>query len=162
MTSAGLMGGIYKPLTNQDIETIHQKALDILEQVGVGYEDGLEALEMLEQAGCTIDSAARKIYMPHDLVTRMVNKAPGEFTLYSRDGKNNLFIGKDRVYAGTGGTTVSILDLETRKMRGTFLKDQYSITKLVDTLNNIHFYQSAVVPLIYRENAMIPTYCSLP
>jgi trimethylamine--corrinoid protein Co-methyltransferase len=141
------MGGIYKPLTDQEIEIIHQKALDLLEQVGVGYEDDLEALEMLEQAGCTIDIKARKIFMPRGLVIKMVNKAPGEFTLYSRDGKNDLFIGKNRVYAGTGGTTVSILDLETGKMRGTLLKDQYNITKLVDTLDNIHFYQSAVVPL---------------
>lgn len=61
--------------------------------------------------------------MPRDLVTKMANKAPGEFTLYSRDGKNDLFIGKDRVYAGTGGTTVNILALETGKMRNTLLKD---------------------------------------
>jgi trimethylamine--corrinoid protein Co-methyltransferase len=147
MTTGGLIGGIYKPLTDQKVEIIHQKALDILEQVGVGYEDNFEALEMLKQSGCKIDSKVRKIFMPRDLVTKMVNKAPGEFTLYSRDGKNDLFIGKDRVYAGTGGTTVSILDLETGKMRGTLLKDQYNITKLVNTLDNIHFYQSAVVPL---------------
>jgi len=147
MTTGGLIGGIYQPLTAQEIETIHQKALDILEQVGIGYEDDLEALEMLDKAGCQIDSQARKIFMPRELVIKMVNKAPGEFTLYSRDGKNNLSIGKDRVYAGTGGTTVHILDIETGKARGTLLKDQYNITKLVDTLDNIHFYQSAVAPL---------------
>jgi len=90
MTTGGLIGGIYKPLTDQDVETIHQKALDLLEQVGVGYEDNLEPLEMLEKAGCTIDVKAHKIFMPRDLVTKMANKAPGEFTLYSRDGKNDL------------------------------------------------------------------------
>jgi trimethylamine--corrinoid protein Co-methyltransferase len=147
MTTGGLIGGVYQPLTDQEIETIHQKALDILEQVGIGYEDDLEALEMLDKAGCQIDPQARKIFMPRGLVIKMVNKAPGEFTLYSRDGKNDLFIGKDRVYAGTGGTTVHIFDIETGKVRGTLLRDQYSITKLVDTLDNIHFYQSAVAPL---------------
>ena len=147
MTTSGLIGGIYKPLSDQEIEIIHQKALDILEQVGIGYEENFEALEMLDKEGCKIDSKTRKIFMPRDLVIKAVNKAPGEFTLYSRDGKNNLFIGKDRVYAGTGGTTVSILDIETGKMRGTLLRDQYNISKLVDTLDNIHFYQSAVAPL---------------
>ncbi len=147
MTTGGLIGGIYKPLRDQQIEIIHQKALDILEQVGVGYEEDLEALEMLNREGCKIDTKTRKIFMPRDLVVKMINKAPGEFTLYSRDEKNNLFLGKDRVYAGTGGTTVNILDLETGKIRGTLLKDQYNITKLVDTLDNIHFYQSAVAPL---------------
>ncbi len=147
MATGGLRGGIYQPLTNQEIEIIHQKALDILEQVGIGYENDFEALEMLAEAGCRIDSKAGRIFMPSGLVIKMVNKAPGEFTLFSRDGKNNLSLEKDRVYAGTGGTTVKILDLKTAKIREPLLIDQYRIAKLVDTLDNIHFYQSAVVPL---------------
>ncbi len=147
MTTGGLTGGIYRPLKDREVEIIHQKALDILEQVGIGYEEDLEALEMMDKAGCRIASKERKIFIPRDLVIKMINKAPGEFTLFSRDGKNDLFVGKDRVYAGTGGTTVNILDLETGEIRKTLLKDQYNITKLIDTLDNIHFYQSAVAPL---------------
>ncbi len=64
MTSKGRIGGIYKPLTDQEIETIHSKALDILEQVGVEYEENLEALDMLLDAGCNIDAEARKILKP--------------------------------------------------------------------------------------------------
>ncbi len=82
MTTGGLIGGIYQPLTDQEIEIIHQKALDILEQIGIGYEDDLEALEMLDKAGCQIDSQARKIFMPRDLVIKMVNKAPGAILVY--------------------------------------------------------------------------------
>ena len=147
MTTGGLTGGIYQPLTDEEIEIIHHKALDILEQVGIGYENDFEALDLLAEAGCRIDPKAGRIFMPSGLVIKMVEKAPGEFILFSRDGKNNLSLGKDRVYAGTGGTTVNILDLKTGKMRGTLLKDQFKIAKLVDTLDNIHFYQSAVVPL---------------
>jgi len=146
MTSGGRTGGIYKPLTAHQVEIIHQKALDILEQVGIGYEEDLKALDILTEAGCRIDEQAKKVYMPRDLVMEMVNQAPGEFTLFSRDGKNDMFIGKDRVYAGTGGTTVSILDIQSGKIRKTCLEDQYRIAKLVDTLDNIHFYQSAVAP----------------
>ena len=32
----GLMGGKYKPLTDHDIEKIHQTALDVLENIGMG------------------------------------------------------------------------------------------------------------------------------
>ena len=32
----GLMGGKYKPLTGHDIEQIHQTALDVLENIGMG------------------------------------------------------------------------------------------------------------------------------
>ena len=147
MTTGGLTGGIYQPLTDEEIETIHHKALDILEQVGIGYENDFEALEMLAEAGCTIDPKAGRIFIPSGLVNKMVDQAPGEFTLFSRDEKNNLALGKDRVYAGTGGTTTKILDLTTGNIREPLLIDQYRIAKLVDTLDNIHFYQSAVVPL---------------
>jgi len=146
MTSGGRIGGLYQPLSSRDVETIHQKALDLLEEAGITYESGMDdTLDMLKKAGCTVDEKRHRIFFPRDIVTKMVNKAPGEFTLYSRDGKNDLHLGKDRVYAGTGGTALKILDLETGKARKTLVQDQYNVAKLVNTLDNIHFYQSCCV-----------------
>ncbi len=146
MTSGGKIGGLYQPLSSRDVETIHQKALKLLEEVGVTYESGMDdTLDMLKKAGCTVDEKQHRIFFPGELVIKMINKAPGEFTLYSRDGKNDLHLGKDRVYAGTGGTAIKILDLETGKARQTLVQDQYNVAKLIDTLDNIHFYQSCCV-----------------
>ena len=146
MSSGGNIGDLYKPLSSQQIETIHQKALDLLEEIGITYEAGMDdTLGMLENAGCRIDEKRSLIFFPRDLVDKMVNNAPGEFVLYSRDGRNDLHLGKDRVYAGTGGTSIKILDLDTGKARQTLVQDQYNVAKLVDTLNNIHFYQSCCV-----------------
>ena len=33
---AGLIGGAYRPLTDHDIQRIHQRALDVLENIGMG------------------------------------------------------------------------------------------------------------------------------
>jgi len=104
-----------------------------------------DTLGMLEKAGCRIDYIGSLNFFPRDLVDKMVNNAPGEFTLYSRDGRNDLHLGKNRVYAGTGGTCIKILDLDTGKARQTLVQDQYNVAKLVDTLDNIHFYQSCCV-----------------
>lgn len=146
MTSGGRIGGLYKPLSSKEVETIHQKALALLEEVGIAYESGMDdTLNMLKKAGCSVDEKRHLIFFPRDLVIRMINKAPGEFTLYSRDGKNDLHLGKDRVYAGTGGSAIKVLDLETGKARKTLVQDQYDVAKLVDTLDNIHFYQSCCV-----------------
>ena len=146
MVSGGNIGGIYQPLSSREVEVIHQKALDLLEEVGIAYESGMDdALEMLKDSGCMVNEEKHLIFFPRDLVIKMVNKAPGEFTLYSRDGKNDLHLGKDRVYAGTGGTALTILDLETGAARKTLVQDQYNVAKLVDTLDNIHFYQSCCV-----------------
>ena len=52
MDLKGLPGGMYKPLSPEDIETIHEAALRILEKIGITYESGLDAtLELLENEG---------------------------------------------------------------------------------------------------------------
>jgi trimethylamine--corrinoid protein Co-methyltransferase len=46
---------------------------------------------------------------------------------------------------GTGGAAVKVLDLETRQVRQSTLADVASIGRLVDALDNIHFYLRACV-----------------
>ncbi len=147
MGSGGLTGEIYRPLTADQVATIHDRALDLLEECGMTYEDGLdEVLHVLAKVGCSVDRVKKRIFFPRDLVNEMVAKAPGEFILYSRDGKNDLNVGKNRVYAGTGGTAVRILDLDTGKARQTVLKDAHNVARIVEQMENIHFFQSPCVP----------------
>ena len=111
------------------------------------YEEGLtDVLDHMTPFGCKIDYDTRRIFFPRDLVTEMVAKAPAEFILYSRDGKNDLRLGKNRVYAGTGGTSIKILDLEDGKARQTKLIDAHNVARIVEEMNNIHFFQSCAVP----------------
>jgi trimethylamine--corrinoid protein Co-methyltransferase len=54
MNSKGLSGGIYKPLSPEGIDTIHNASLTILEKTGIAYEAGLDAtVDMLANAGAT-------------------------------------------------------------------------------------------------------------
>ena len=147
MGSGGLSGEIYRPLSEDQIATIHERALDLLEDCGMTYEDGLDdVLQVLGAAGCTVDQGKKRIFFPRQLVNEMVAKAPGNFILYSRDGKNDLKMGKNRVYAGTGGTAVRILDLDTGEARQTVLKDAHNVARIVEQMKNIHFFQSPCVP----------------
>ena len=147
MTSGGLSGGLYKPLSDGGVKTIHNHALSLLEQVGMGYEAGFEeTVDMVKKAGCRVDSQKQRIYFPRDLVCRMVAKAPGEFTLFSRDGQNNLHLGKDRVYCGTGGTAIRILDLDTGEPRTPVVRDLHNVARIVEKMKNIHFFQHCCVP----------------
>jgi trimethylamine--corrinoid protein Co-methyltransferase len=147
MGSGGLIGNLYRPLNQSQIETIHQKALDVIEHIGLTFETGLEeTLDMVAAAGCKVDRKTARIYFPRKLVEEMVARAPAEFILYSRDGKNDLHLGADRVYAGTGGSALNVLDLDTGRVRQGVLKDIYHVARLVDRLDNIHFFQRCVVP----------------
>jgi trimethylamine--corrinoid protein Co-methyltransferase len=66
--------------------------------------------------------------------------------LYSRDGEDCLDLTRHRVYLGTGGAAVRILDLETGEARPTTLKDLYQLARLTDSLTNIHFFVRPCVP----------------
>jgi trimethylamine--corrinoid protein Co-methyltransferase len=60
---------------------------------------------------------------------------------------------------GTGGAAVKILDLDSKRARETTLADVAQIGKLVDALDNIHFYlRSCVARDIPTENLDLNTY----
>ena len=59
MSSGGLTGAIYKPLSPEQVELIHGEALRLLEEVGMTYESGQDDLiELVEHAGCKVDHLA--------------------------------------------------------------------------------------------------------
>ena len=147
MNSGGLTGGIYRPLTAEQVDLIHGEALRLLEEVGMTYEDGQDnLLARVEHAGCRVDQTANRIFFPRQLIEEMVAQAPGEFILYSRDGNNDLHLGKDRVYAGTGGTTVQILDLDTNEVRRSVVGDIHNVARIVEEMKHIHFFQNCCAP----------------
>lgn len=112
MPLKGLSGGLYKPLSSDDIETIHRASLNILEKTGMKYETGLATtIDMLQSRGVTVDRKQHRVFFKPDLVMSQTDQAPEQVTLYSRDGQNDLDLTQHRVYLGTGGAAVKILDL---------------------------------------------------
>jgi trimethylamine--corrinoid protein Co-methyltransferase len=147
MNSGGLSGGIYRPLSSQDIQLLHNRALDLLEEIGMTYESGLDdMLDLVENGGCKVDRDQRRILFPRELVAEMVGRAPAEFYLHSRDGRNDMHLGVDRVHCGTGGTALRIIDLESGETRQTMLEDIYNVARIVDEMAHIHFFQHCCVP----------------
>jgi trimethylamine--corrinoid protein Co-methyltransferase len=147
MRSGGHSGGLYRPLSKADVEILHARALDVLENIGITYEDGLEdLLALVTDAGCRVDREQCRIFFPRDLVSEMVARAPGEYTLYSRDGLNDLHLGHDRVYCGTGGTAIRVVDLESGQVRRSVLQDLNSVARITQEMEHIHFFQHCCVP----------------
>ncbi|MDI7258403.1 MAG: trimethylamine methyltransferase family protein [Thermodesulfobacteriota bacterium] len=147
MSNRGLSGGQYRPLSEDQIRTIHEASLTILEKTGFTYMSGLEqTIEMLAKAGARVDHGLARVFFPRDLVMAEVGKAPEQVILYSRDGHNDLDLGEDRVYLGTGGAAPKVLDPETGQARPSTLEDLYRFGLLVDQLRNIHFFLRPCIP----------------
>ena len=51
-----------------------------------------------------------------------------------------------RVHYGTAGAAVHLVDVEKREYRESLLQDIYDAARLVDGLDNIHFFQRPMVP----------------
>jgi trimethylamine--corrinoid protein Co-methyltransferase len=74
------------------------------------------------------------------MIEDALTTARNEVVLCGRDPKHDITLGGARVHMGTGGAAIKVLDLETRQVRESTLADIARIGRLVDTLDNIHFY----------------------
>jgi trimethylamine--corrinoid protein Co-methyltransferase len=135
----GLDGGQYKPLSQDKIGRIHGSALRVLEEVGVKV-DLADALEIFSDAGANVDRENKRVRIPARIVEKYLGSAPSTVILYGREPKNNLILEKTKVYMGTGGAALKVIDPDSGKKRPSNLQDIAKLAKLVDGLENIHFY----------------------
>ncbi len=145
MIRKGLSGGSFKPLADDAISKIHQAAMNIIEEVGFEV-NSKTALDLFEKAGAKVDRGMRRVRMPEKKVMEVISTAPSEITLCGQDEKNDMDLGKQRVYAGTGGTALYVYHPDTGKKQSTTLEDLKRIAKLVDHLDNIHFFLLPTYP----------------
>ncbi len=136
---AGLEGGWYRPLRDKDIKRIHEASLTVLEQTGIEVKHA-ECREIFRKAGAKIDENRNRVYISRMMVEDALEKAPNEVILYGRDSQHDIVLGGTKVHMGTGGAAINILDLDTQDLRSTTLADIAQIGRLVDALDNIHFY----------------------
>lgn len=138
----GLKGGLYKPLSQSDMERIHETALRLLEEVG--FAQAIPSMiERVKKAGGTLTDG--RLYFPRALVKEAIANAPRSYTMYGQSDEHNLEVGGQRVHMGTGGAAPMVIDFETGKYRPSTTADLYDIARLVDTLENIHYYWRSVV-----------------
>ena len=145
------MGGQYKPLSEKNIVKIHETSLRILEEIGVKVALE-EALQIFRKHGARVDGEIVRI--PASVVEKGLELVPHQFLMAGREEKNDLHMEDKRVYLGTGGAALTVLDLETGEPRPGTLQDIARLAKLVDGLGNIHFYLRPCVPQDIPKEAM--------
>jgi trimethylamine--corrinoid protein Co-methyltransferase len=140
-----LKGGQLKILEQDEIEEIHQRALDVLQQVGC-YFGSEEALELCKKHGALVDHSNKIVKFPRNMVERALSLCPSSILLAARNPKNDVHAEGDRVYFGPGTLPVRVRDLETGEIRMGTLKDCEDFPRLIDALEFIHFFKSMITP----------------
>jgi trimethylamine--corrinoid protein Co-methyltransferase len=140
---AGLPGGRYSPLDDAGVQRIHQAALEALEVIGLANAPA-SGREILTGAGAILGDDGR-IRFPRALVEDMVAIAARDITLFARDPKFDLYLTGTNVHFGTAGAAVHVVDLATNTYRDSTAQDLYDAARLVQHLDNIHFFQRICV-----------------
>ncbi|NOY09900.1 MAG: trimethylamine methyltransferase [Spirochaetes bacterium] len=143
MISGGVKGGKYKPLGDEQVLKIHNASIRILEKTGFLVEEK-EALELFKDAGAKV--ADSRVWLSAAFIEDMIDSAPKAILLAGREKKNDIFLENGHVYIGSGGAALKVIDIESGKLRKAGLKDVAMLAKLVDGLDNIHFYLVPVYP----------------
>ncbi len=145
MIRKGLVGGSFKPLTDESIGKVHQTAMQVIEEVGFQVNSE-SALELFNRAGAWVDREKRLVRLSQRRVMELIEIAPSEIRLCGRDEKHDILLGGQRVYTGTGGTALYIYHPDTGQNQLATLDDLKRIAKLVDQLDNIHLFMLPTYP----------------
>ncbi len=146
----GLSGGQYRPLADADVERIHAAALDALEEIGLANAPP-SGVEVMTNAGAMLGDDGR-LRFPRGLVDDMLAVAARDITLCGRELQYDLDLTGTNVHFGTAGAAVHIVDPVTGDYRESTANDLHDAARLTHHLDNIHFFQRAMVARDIPDN----------
>ena len=118
-------------LTQEQVQRIHDAALEILEEVGmkVRYEP---AREIFAKHGCHVDG--ERVKFPREVVEKYRKMIPSSFTFYARDPKFDKTIPQDSPIIVTASSAPDIIDPVTGQERRADSADIARIAHLINEL----------------------------
>ena len=143
---AGLSGGTYNPLSQQDMDRIYEAALVALERIGL-LDAPESGVQIMTAAGAVLGEDKR-LRFPRALVEKMLGLAQKDITLHARDPQYDLHLNGTRVHYGTAGAAVHMVDVHGRHYRESTIQDLHNAARIVQDLDNIHFLQR---PMVARD-----------
>ena len=143
---AGLEGRKFKPLSAESVKSIDVTVYQILEEIGLSQapESGIK---YMTDAGAVLGDDGR-IRFPRALVEDTLSKCARNINLYGQNSKHDLLLSGSRVHYGTAGAAVHVVDVEKNEYRESYLADIYDAARIVDQMDNIHFFQR---PMVARD-----------
>jgi trimethylamine--corrinoid protein Co-methyltransferase len=120
-------------LTSEQVKTIHEASLEILENVGLLVRSG-KARTCFAQHGCHVDSETQIVKFPPGLVEHWCTAFPSTFTFHGRDPQYDRTIPDDGPLIATSSSAPNIIDPDTGQERRSRSDDIARIAHLVNEL----------------------------
>lgn len=130
--------GFYRVLSDTEIVQIHEASIKILSEVG--FEVSFTPLlELLEEKGAQVDWDQKRVFLPPKLISLSVKQAPEQFVYYGLENGKEIYLGKDRIYFGTGGKALYVMEGDGKR-RPALLEDIVRFARLSDMLDFVDFF----------------------
>lgn len=147
----GFSAGRFKPLSESDMAAVHDTVLNLLENVGFSRAIP-SCIDYVTSVGGKYEDDRLKF--PRSLVEDTIANAARNITLHGQDPRHDLHLSGSKVYFGTAGAAVHVVDAWKSHAaypgkglyRESTLQDLYDASRLVDSLEHLHFFQRCMVP----------------
>jgi trimethylamine--corrinoid protein Co-methyltransferase len=127
----------FRILSRDQMDAIHDASMEILAQTGVRvYSD--EAVALLRDAGAFVGDDS-VVWIPAHLIDWAVSASPRNVTVYDRNGREAMQLGRRRTYFGPGSDTPNVIDPYSGERRPAILADVGNIARVCDALAHIDF-----------------------
>jgi len=134
-----------KVLTDEQVETIHEASLRILERTGIRF-DSEDARQRLLKAGATTHPVKKDVItFPRSIVEEAVGGATRDVTYFARDPDWDVRFDGEHTHPYAGGGDPKTVDIGTGTMKPSTYADVEAAARLGDALENNHFASHLVI-----------------
>ena len=133
---------IFSPIEIGNLRKISESAIRILSEIGMSDAPKELCDLILEQGG---KLQGNRLLYPTNLIESTIKKHQKVILLAGQTADNDLQVGGNYVYAGTGGAAPNLQNHKTKQYVPSKLKDLYDAARLADKLPNISFFSRSLV-----------------
>lgn len=144
MSIKGIKVGKLRVMSDDQIKSIHQAAIRLIEKVGVKVENK-EALKIYADNGCNVNFKNNIVKISEETLMEFLSYVPDKIALCGKKPEYDIELDCNSSFLMGGAAAVSVLDLEG-VYRKPNIKDLYDFTRLQDALDNIHIICPMVIP----------------
>lgn len=134
-----------KFLLDEDIKLIHEKSLEMLEDMGMKFE-GKEAREYFKNAGAIVEDQIVKI--PRSIIEDALKTVPkrDEFILYGRTPDRDVKISDNVPSLAAMTMATNVIDIDTGKKRLATDRDLELLTRILEKLDTVTIASALITP----------------
>lgn len=125
----------YEVLAQDGLEKIDDRAMKILEEIGIEFRDDVSA-RIWKEAGADVTGHLVKI--PRELIRKLIATVPSEFAYHARNPERSVRVGGRNMIFGPAYGTPNVIDMDGVRRQAT-AEDMRTLMKLHQVNPAIHY-----------------------